>query len=192
MNEILLSLIISFSIVMYIFIIINCFNPFWSIILITLLIFVIINYHKLYNYYSKLSKKRFKKKIKNKSNYIQKEIMTNCELSFYYKIMDLEEKYNIIPQLNLGTIIKKISNVSFRNELFRNIDFAIFSKDYSKLLLLIELNDKTHNQEERKKRDESVKKICDSAKIKIITFYTKYSNEKEYVINRILREIKEK
>ena len=60
---------------------------------------------------------------------------------------------------------------------------------YSKLLLLIELNDESHNIAHRKKRDIKVHDICNKASIKLITFYTKYSNEKEYVKNRIIKEI---
>ncbi|MBQ2946786.1 MAG: DUF2726 domain-containing protein [Bacilli bacterium] len=115
--------------------------------------------------------------------------MTLSELDFYNKIKILENNFKIVPQVNLGAIIKKISKNKYRSELFKNIDFAIFTKDYSKLLLLIELNDKTHNQEERKNRDQKVKMICKEAGIKLICFYTTYSNEKEYVVNRILNEI---
>ncbi len=57
------------------------------------------------------------------------------------------------------------------------------------ILLLIELNDSSHNKNVRKDRDLKVKKICNDANIKLITFYTKYPNEKDYVINRIKQEI---
>lgn len=120
--------------------------------------------------------------------YEKKEFMTQYELGFYNKIIDLESKYKIVPQINLATIIKK-TNKGYINELFKNIDFAIFSNDYKKILLLIEINDNTHNQNKRKDRDLKVKKICNDAKIKLITFYTKYPNEKNYVIKRIEEEI---
>ena len=45
------------------------------------------------------------------------------------------------------------------------------------------------NKRKRKNRDLKVKKICNTAKIKLITFYTKYPNEKDYIINRIKKEI---
>lgn len=35
----------------------------------------------------------------------------------------------------------------------------------------------------------SFKKICNDAGIKLITFYTKYPNEKQYVLNRIKEEL---
>lgn len=121
--------------------------------------------------------------------YEKKPIMSDYEIMFYNRIKDLETEYNIVPQLVLSSVVDKKSKQKYRSELYRIIDFAIFSKDYSKLLLLIELNDNTHNQRKRKDRDLKVKKICNSAKIKLITFYTKYPNEKDYIINRIKKEI---
>lgn len=129
---------------------------------------------------------------KQKNLYKNKNIMTKCEKDFYIKIKELEPKYKIIPQVNLATIIQKVRNNKYINELFRNIDFAIFSNDFEKLLLLIELNDSTHNEYKRRNRDLKVKNICNECNIKLLTFYTKYPNQKDYVINRILNEIEPK
>ena len=124
-------------------------------------------------------------------NYIPKQFLTNNAYDFLTKFIDLEDELhiNIVPQVNLASIIQKVSNSRFNTELFRNIDFGIFSADYSKVLLLIELNDESHNNFHRKKRDMKVHEICNKAGIKLITFYTKYSNEKEYVKGRILKEL---
>lgn len=129
--------------------------------------------------------------IQEETIYISKPIMTDYEYKFYQMIKALENKYIIIPQLNLASVVKKINNNRYYNELFRNIDFAIFSKDFKKLLLLIEINDQSHNNQNRKDRDLKVKKICNDINVKLITFYTKYPNEKNYVINRITKEIEE-
>ena len=115
--------------------------------------------------------------------------MTNYEYKFYQNIKELEDEYQIVPQLNLAAVTKKINNNRYYSELFRNIDFAIFSKDYQELLLLIEINDQTHNNYNRRNRDMKVKKICNDIGVKLITFYTKYPNEKTYVINRIKNEL---
>ena len=65
--------------------------------------------------------------------YERKEFMSTYELLFYEKIKDLENEYKIVPQVNLATIVKKI-NRGYINELFKNIDFAIFDKDYKNVL----------------------------------------------------------
>ena len=124
-------------------------------------------------------------------NYVPKKFLSNNEYNFLIKFIDLENELhvNIVPQVNFASIITKVSNSKFNTELFRNIDFGIFNADYSKLLLLIELNDESHNNSHRKKRDIKVHEICNKAGIKLITFYTKYSNEKEYVKGRIIKEL---
>lgn len=123
--------------------------------------------------------------------YVPKRFLTNFEYDFLNKMLDLENELhvNIVPQVNLATVIDKIDNSRYHNELFRNIDFGIFNSDYSKLLLLIELNDSSHNDYNRRKRDIKVKEICQKANIKLITFYSKYPNEKGYVKQRIIKEI---
>lgn len=121
--------------------------------------------------------------------YDKKNLMSDYEKNFYLKIRDLKNKYEIVPQLALASVIKKTSKYKYQNELYKIIDFAIFSKDYEELLLLIEINDNSHNKIERKERDLKVKKICQNTNIKLITFYTKYPNEKEYIIKRIESEI---
>ena len=134
------------------------------------------------------------KKSNNYTNYKyykKKEIMTNYERYFYNIFIELENDYfiRIQPQVNLASIIDIKNNKGNIWELFRNVDFAIFTRDYSKLLLLIEINDKTHAQPKRAKRDKKVREIVDKADIKLITFYSSYPNDKLYVINRIKKEL---
>ena len=119
----------------------------------------------------------------NIAKYSTKNIMTPAEFQFFSKFRELEENYIIIPQLNLAAVIQKNTG-KYHNELFRNIDFAILDKNYN-LLLLIELNDKTHNTFKRRDRDLKVKKILQDCNIPMLTFYTCYPNDKQYVINRI-------
>ena len=122
--------------------------------------------------------------------YHKKDFLSKYEYEFYLKLKPLEEKYKIVPQVNLASIIHK-ENSKYRTELFRNIDFAIFSYDYQELLLLVELNDRTHNTPARIERDLKVKKICTECGIEIVPFYAKYPNEEKYVIERIENKIKE-
>lgn len=122
--------------------------------------------------------------------YNKKVFLTSNEYSFYTKMISLENELHIhiVPQVNLGTIIDK--SYGYRNELNRNIDFGIFDSTYKNILLLIELNDNSHNNQNRKTRDKKVKEICKEAGIKLITFYTSKPNEIIYVKNRIKGELK--
>ena len=102
---------------------------------------------------------------------------------------DKSDDTPIIPQVNLASIIKKKNNDRYYSDLFRNIDFAIFDRDCDNLLMLIEIDDSTHNNYKRRQRDEKVNNICHDVGIKILHFYTSYPNEESYVLNRILKNL---
>lgn len=141
--------------------------------------------------FSLIEKLLFKEKQNSKTIYSKKKLMTESEYNFYLKLKDLEIKYNykIIPQINLASIIKKNNNTYYYTDLFRNINYALLSSDYQEVLVLIELNDKSHNTKKRRKRDSKVEEICNDVGIPLLKFYTNYNNDKEYVINRILKTI---
>lgn len=170
-------------------------NMFYELIYtITVIAFLILIFYFIISRFGHSSDKSLEKteEIDNNAiSYVPKRFLSNNEYNFLNKFIDLENELhiNIVPQVNLASIIDKVSDSRFHNELFRNIDFGIFNADYSKLLLLIELNDESHNNYHRKKRDIKVRDICNKAGIKLITFYTKYSNEKEYVKSRIIKEL---
>lgn len=128
----------------------------------------------------------------SKTKYQSKQLMSEYE-KYFYEILskNFAQEYIIMPQVNLASIIEKIKDFpkQYQNELYRNIDFGIFDKNSMKPLLLIEINDKTHNQPDRIKRDLKVKEICNQANIKLITFYTKYENKPNYIVSRIKKEL---
>ena len=66
-------------------------------------------------------------KTNTPTEYEKKPLMTIYERKMYNIIKKLENEYTIIPQLNLAAIINKKNNNKYYSELFRNIDFAIFS-----------------------------------------------------------------
>lgn len=50
---------------------------------------------------------------------------------------------------------------------------------------MIEINDRTHLQNNRRERDIKVRDICEKAKIPLITFWTDKPNEESYIQYRI-------
>lgn len=64
-----------------------------------------------------------------------------------------------------------MSAASYRNELFRVVDFALFDRNTLKPLLIIELNDASHNRADRKERDEKVKCIAERAGLGVLTLH---------------------
>ncbi|MDR0462618.1 MAG: DUF2726 domain-containing protein [Pseudomonadales bacterium] len=131
------------------------------------------------------SKERFTKD----KLYEKKDFLTASEKEFLSKLKTVEKHgFIVAPQINLATVVNKIGNHRWQGELFRNIDYGIFDKNYN-LLLLIELNDYSHNQPERKARDAKVKNILEQADIKLMRFYTNKPNEPDYILNRVLKAI---
>ncbi|GHW02407.1 hypothetical protein AGMMS50249_1930 [candidate division SR1 bacterium] len=128
----------------------------------------------------------------NDTIYTQKKLLTDTEKSFLDTMKPLEDYgITIVPQVCLASIVNKNSNSRRQNELYRIVDFGLFDADYN-LLLLVELNDASHKEYSRRKRDNKVSEICGEAKIDLMTFYTDKPNKQEYVLHRISEKIREK
>ena len=118
--------------------------------------------------------------------YVKNTLMSDCEKQFFDVFKDiLADNYIIYSQLNLATIITKNNIHTYQNELYRNIDFAILDKETYSPLLLIEINDETHNYNKRKIRDYKVKRICEEADIPLIFFWTKFGINRDYIEKRL-------
>ena len=117
--------------------------------------------------------------------YQKKCLMTETEKKFFEAIkQSVGIDYAVQPQINLATIIEKQGDFKYQNELYRNIDFGVFDNSYN-VVLLIEINDETHNEPNRKKRDAKVRDISKTADIPLITFYTKYGVNQDYIDEKI-------
>lgn len=135
------------------------------------------------------------KRILNKQSkyHLKTKTITDNEQYFLEIIKKhFSKQYEIRPQVPLSSIIEKEKNFSreYQNELNRIIDIGIFDKETTAPLLLIEINDSTHEQKYRKARDYKVKEICNDAQISLITFLLKYSNTEQYIVERINNELK--
>ncbi|MBR7141629.1 MAG: DUF2726 domain-containing protein [Clostridia bacterium] len=108
--------------------------------------------------------------IDPKNKYRKKDtLMSVPERALYYQLLDVVgAEFDVFPQLALVTLVDKV-DASYRNELFRVVDFALFDKRNNRPLLVIELNDASHNRDDRKLRDEKVKCILRRAGLKLLT-----------------------
>ena len=114
--------------------------------------------------------------------YIKQNLITPNEMDFFRIFRNiLPNNYIILPQVPLSSVIEKKGN-SYKNELFRTIDFGIFTY-YFNPLLMIEINDKTHLQPERTYRDIKVYNICLNANLPILFLWTQDKKNIEYIIN---------
>ncbi len=116
---------------------------------------------------------------------IRKTLISKSEQGFYNAIkFCVPEGYCVFPQINLASFIDRTDNARFHNELFRNVDFLITDSEYTPKFI-IEINDQTHLNNDRKERDEKVQKICEEAGIPILKLWTSYGVNPEYIKGRI-------
>ncbi len=98
-------------------------------------------------------------------------IMTRPETDAFALLRELfGDRYEIFPQVALNTVIDKLTQNSYRNELFRVIDFLIADKITYAPLILIELDDSSHRRADRAERDRKVREICARAGLPIVGF----------------------
>lgn len=120
---------------------------------------------------------------------IKQKYISNSELQFYYAIKNIiGDKYIVFPQVPLSQIIIKKSNSRYQSELYRVMDFCIFSKEYTPLVC-IEINDETHHQKDRYIRDKKVEAILNNAGLPLITLWTEFGVKYDYIKNRINNHI---
>ena len=116
-------------------------------------------------------------------------VLTQTELMFAEAIKrNLPEGYELSAQANLATFIDRLDDARYRNELFRNVDFLVVDKKYAPILV-IEINDETHQRKDRQERDIKVARICGEAGIPIVKLWTKYGVNEAYIKSKIKETI---
>lgn len=127
---------------------------------------------------------------------IKQNFMTPSEIKLYKILVlatkEIREKYRlkleIFAQVALNRIVE-INNMRKQEMLFKNIsersiDFVLYNKETDKIYCCIELDDETHNQENRIKRD----KIIDNALSKNIKMIH-IKRENSYNLNELIEKI---
>lgn len=103
-------------------------------------------------------------------------IMTRAENRFFDTLNDaLNNDYFVFPQVNLSSILdEKIERQTWRsarNAINRkSVDFVICDKGYRRPLLAIELDDWSHDNEDRKLRDAGVERMLGEAGLPLLRF----------------------
>ncbi len=121
----------------------------------------------------------------------KKSLMTNPEWELYQLLKSIlpRDRFEVLPQMALVNVVDKVTQNSFRNELFRIIDFCIISAKSSAPLLLIELNDASHSRFDRIERDRKVAEICSRAKMPIVSFTLAQAKDTHYIKKTIQRNM---
>ncbi len=155
------------------------------VVLIIVILFLIIE--KFINV-SDLNEKDYN--VENNINYgekyIKKEyLLTPTELKFYKILKSITDEMDLIicPQIPLYEIIKNKQYKDFNKIARKSIDFVITEKNL-KIKFCIELDDYTHKQKKRIKRDKFVNELLKATDIKILripvqNFYDKEKLKKD-------------
>ena len=116
---------------------------------------------------------------KTKFPYLKKKyFLTNVEREFF-KVLEeaIKNEYYIFPQVNLSNLLfteKGEEYYKYHNKIDRkSVDFVIIEKNYLAPLLVIELDDSSHNLEKRIERDDFVEEVLKEAEIPLLRLKTK-------------------
>lgn len=116
--------------------------------------------------------------------------VSRAEYNFLLLLREIApEKYEVVPQVPLAAVIDKKTQNAYRNELFRIVDYLFVDKTSYEPLLLVELNDASHNKADRMERDRKVADICERAGMPLIAFTTAESKDARLVRKTVLKNI---
>lgn len=116
-----------------------------------------------------INEKKEKENI-NIGLYEKKEyLMTKNELKFYKQLKKITDKLNltIFTQVSLYQIIKNKEYKNFNKIKSKSIDFVI-TENNGKIKLCIELDDNTHNKNNRIERDNFINEIFKQTNTKLL------------------------
>ena len=129
----------------------------------------------------------------DKLPYRRKYLLTKNELYFYKHLKSFADEYNyaILAKVRLADLIEVSAHANSKEFLkyfgkikSKHIDFMLCNRENLYPLLIIELNDSSHNQTDRKERDDFVKTVLEKAGYKI-AFLAGTQNMKEILINKM-------
>lgn len=137
----------------------------------------------------------FKKPLENNTKkqlkytyYKKSRVMTETEYIFW-KILKKSNAPVIIPQAHLSTFLNhKIKGQNWKGAFShinsKSVDFLICN-EIMEPLLAVELDDYTHDREDRKNRDEIVNNLIESSGIKLARYNVNSLKDELNIINSI-------
>lgn len=160
-----------------------------------IIILVIIIFILAYLNVRKENENKEENKIEEKMPYKKKYLLTKNEWSFYKKIKPICDKNNlhIISKVRLADIVEVEKSLEYKEKQKyfnkiknKHIDFIICNPENLAILVLIELDDKSHERKNRIARDEFVNKLCEKVGYKLIR--TNNANNFEELIKPWINE----
>lgn len=113
--------------------------------------------------------------------------MTKAENDFFVKLERVvSERYYVFPQVHLSSLLDhRIKgqewSYAFRHINGKSVDYILCDRQTLQLVYAIELDDYTHDQDDRKKRDAEVERIFDEAGLPLVRFKNKDVMDSEII-----------
>lgn len=113
--------------------------------------------------------------------------------------MAIGERYRIFGKMRIADVImpaKGLSKKEWGRHFFRvtskHLDYVLCDYDTLEIVCVIELNDKSHEREDRKKRDIFVEKACKSANLPLLWIPQQKSYDRKLLAKEIIKKIAQK
>ncbi len=103
-------------------------------------------------------------------------IMTEAELKFFRRLQTVAAgKYLVFPQIHLSALLKNETKGRHYKAAFQRInrtsvDYILVDSNSLQVAYAVELDDKTHDTEKRKLRDQGVERMLSDAQIRLVRF----------------------
>lgn len=143
---------------------------------------------KRYPKHQEYASNESKKQLPNFYPYERIPLFSSNERQFYYPLRDVATRmgYILFAKVRIADIVKVKGHINNFNVYFgyisqKHVDFVLCSQNLN-VVLVIELDDSSHLEENRKDRDKLVDGVFDEAGIKIIHIVTSEINTSEYSI----------
>jgi len=121
----------------------------------------------------------------------KKFLITRPEHKFFDLLIQIVGKnYYVFPQVSISSFLdhkfnKQNLGGAFAHIHQKSVDFVICDKNYIEPVLAIELDDKSHQREDRVKRDTDVNKLLHESNMPLIRFENHGSFDKNEITQRL-------
>lgn len=123
----------------------------------------------------------------------RRSLLTETERHFYKVLKTVARRYCILSKVRLADLIgaddrHKFWQANFRRICSKHIDFVICDSELSPIVA-IELDDPSHQREDRKRRDRDIRNLFDAVGFPLLRIEVRPDYAPEELSGQLLREL---